>query len=309
MTIITIASNERACPVLYKALWVLPSLFLVGLPGCSPPPSGDDGYVDRMAEEHAGDRPIASGAVESASDADAADAVRAESVTYANVGGRPIVGYLARPGRDAANTPTPAPGIIVIHEWWGLNDNIRAIARQLAGAGYTALAVDLFDGEVAEDSARARELVSGITEREGEIDDSLRQAYRYLSEDQKAPSVGVIGWCFGGAWSLRTALLLPDEIDATVIYYGKLVTDRDKLAALQMPILGIFGAEDQSIPVATVREFESALHALGKDAAIHVYEGANHAFANPSGTRYNTEAATDAWGKTTAFFEASLKGN
>jgi len=318
MTMTMIASNERACPAsaLHNALWLLPSLVLVGLPGCSPPPpssppqpTGDDdaGYVDRMAEEHAGDHPVASGAVEPVPGA--ADAL-GETVTYANVAGRPVAGFLARPGGDAAESagaPAP-PGIIVIHEWWGLNDNIRAIARQLADAGYAALAVDLFNGEVAADATRARELTSGVSGRAAEIDDNLRQAYRYLSEDQGAPRVGVIGWCFGGAWSLRTALLLPDEVDATVIYYGKLVTDRDELAPLQMPILGIFGAEDQSIPVATVREFESALHALGKDATIRVYEGANHAFANPSGTRYNAEAARDAWDKTTAFFEENLKG-
>jgi carboxymethylenebutenolidase len=324
MTVTTIASCEQpARAALHSALWVLPSLVLVALPGCSPtssPPSsppppmpqptgGDDDdakYVDRMAEEHAGDRPIASGAVDPESATTVDTDVRAEAVTYANVGGRPVSGFLARPGRDAYATAA-TPGIIVIHEWWGLNDNIRAIARQLADAGYVALAVDLFNGEVAQDATRARELTSGVGGREAEIDDNLRQAYRYLSEDQGAPRVGVIGWCFGGAWSLRTALLLPDEIDATVIYYGKLVTDRDKLAPLRMPILGIFGAEDQSIPVATVREFESALHALGKDATIRVYEGANHAFANPSGTRYNAEAARDAWDKTTTFFEDNLK--
>ena len=102
-------------------------------------------------------------------------------------------------------------------------------------------------------------------------------------------------------------MLLPDEIDATVIYYGRLVTDRDRLEPLHVPILGIFGAEDQGIPVDSVREFESTLQELGKDVSIHVYDEAGHAFANPSGTRYNAEAAEDAWSKTMAFFEEHLR--
>jgi carboxymethylenebutenolidase len=196
--------------------------------------------------------------------------------------------------------------VIVIQEGWGLNDNIRAMARRLAAEGYVALAVDLYEGQVAEESARARELMSAAMERAESLEDNLRQAHRYLGE-QGAESIGVIGWCFGGGWSLRTALLLPDEIDATVIYYGRLVTDSEQLAALESPILGLFGSEDQGIPLESVREFESVLESLGKDAAIHVYEGANHAFANPSGTRYNADAAEDAWKKTLEFFTANLK--
>ena len=118
--------------------------------------------------------------------------------------------------------------------------------------------------------------------------------------------MGVIGWCFGGGWSFRTALALPDAIDAAVIYYGEPVTDRDRLDALEMPILGLFGGADQGIPVARVREMEAALDALGKDATIVVYDGANHAFANPSGRRYDAEAAEDAWTRTTAFLAEHL---
>jgi carboxymethylenebutenolidase len=271
-------------------------VLVIALLGCSAP---QDDYTDRMAAEHEGDAPVASWAV----GAEPASEVRAETVTYGDVTGRPVIGFLARPARDAEG----APGIIVIHEWWGLNDNIRDMTRQLAGLGYNALAVDLYRGEVAEDSDGARGLMSGTMEREAELETNLRSAYRYLADELSAPAVGTIGWCFGGGWSLRTALLLPDEVDATVIYYGRLVTERERLEPLQMPILGIFGAEDQGIPVDTVREFESTLKELGKSASVHVYEGANHAFANPSGTRYNDEAAEDAWSKTTAFFAEHLR--
>jgi carboxymethylenebutenolidase len=274
---------------------VLSTLLLVA--GCGS--GSDDEYADRMATEHEADRPVPGGLAASA--VDSSVAIDESEVTYATVNDNSITGFLARPAEGDGKA-----GVIVIQEWWGLNDNIRAMARRLAAEGYVALAVDLYEGQVAEESARARELMSAAMERAESLEDNLRQAHRYLGE-QGAESIGVIGWCFGGGWSLRTALLLPDEIDATVIYYGRLVTDSEQLAALESPILGLFGSEDQGIPLESVREFESVLESLGKDAAIHVYEGANHAFANPSGTRYNADAAEDAWKKTLEFFTANLK--
>jgi carboxymethylenebutenolidase len=149
--------------------------------------------------------------------------------------------------------------------------------------------------------------MSASMEREAELEDNLRQAYAFLTEEAGAPRVGVIGWCFGGGWSLRTALMLPGEIDAAVIYYGRLITDREQLKALDAPLLGIFGAEDGGIPIDGVKEFETALNELGKDSQILIYDGAEHAFANPSGTRYDAEAAEDAWAETLAFLEEHLE--
>lgn len=261
--------------------------------------SGEDDYAERMATEHEGDEPVASGAAGQ----DPGANVEAEDVVYAEVGGVPVTGYLAKPAAAAADLPA----IIVIQEWWGLNDNIRSMARQLAGQGYTALAVDLYQGQVATDPETARSLMSESMGREAELEQNLRQAYAYLSGQAAATRVGVIGWCFGGGWSLRTALLLPGEIDGAVIYYGHLITDREQLAALDAPILGIFGAEDGGIPLESVREFETALYELGKEANVVVYDGAEHAFANPSGTRYDAGAAEDAWAETLAFFEKHLE--
>ncbi len=195
----------------------------------------------------------------------------------------------------------------MIHEWWGLNDNIRAMAERLAAEGYLALAVDLYGGEIADEPQQARELMQRAMGNAQAAEENLRRAYEYLTREQGVERVGTIGWCFGGAWSLRAALLLPAEIDATVIYYGRLVVDRDRLATLQMPILGLFGELDGGIPVETVREFEAVLESLGKPAEIHVYPGADHAFANPSGTRYNPEAAEDAWKRTTEFLARNLE--
>jgi carboxymethylenebutenolidase len=117
----------------------------------------------------------------------------------------------------------------------------------------------------------------------------------------------VIGWCLGGGGSLRTALDMGDEIDAAVVYYGRLLTDPEILANLRSPLLGLFGAEDSGIPVDTVRQFETVLAELGQDAEIVVHEGAHHAFGNPSGTRYQPEAARDAWARTLAFFDEHLR--
>ncbi|HSF39286.1 MAG TPA: dienelactone hydrolase family protein, partial [Thermoanaerobaculia bacterium] len=125
-------------------------------------------------------------------------------------------------------------------------------------------------------------------------------------EGKGAKKIGSIGWCFGGGWSLATAMLLPDKIDATVMYYGRVETDPKKLAPIKAPILGFFGGKDKSIPVDNVRAFEKALKDLGKPVEIHIYENADHAFANASGGNYNPEAAKDSWTKTTAFLKKNL---
>ena len=259
--------------------------------------ANNDAYAVAMEREHAGDSPIANGAAGGES-----TSVLGEAVAYATVSGVEISGYLARP----AGIEGPLPGLIVIQEWWGLNDNIRAMAEKLAGEGYQALAVDLYRGEVAETREQASALMRDSMQREESLKDNLRQAHAFLVE-QGAPAVGSIGWCFGGGWSLQSALALGDELDAAVIYYGRVDTDPVDLAPLEAPILGIFGALDRGIPVESVREFEEALESLDHPAEIYVYQDADHAFANPSGTRYNPVAAEDAWAKTVEFFARHLK--
>ncbi len=254
--------------------------------------------VERMAHEHRGDAPVANPVSEAAP----AVPVTGETVVYATVDGRSVKGYLARPEGGAEDLP----GLIVIHEWWGLNDNIRAMTRRLAGEGYAALAVDLYGGRTAEEPTGARELAMEANDHPPQALSNLRQAYGYLANDVGAPKVASIGWCFGGGWSLRTALALPRTLSAVIIYYGSLVTDRDQLATLEMPILGFFGGRDPSIPPAEVQRFEGTLHDLGKDATIIVYPDAGHAFANPSGRNYDPEAAADAWQKTVRFLADNL---
>jgi len=253
-----------------------------------------------MAEQHKHDKPTATTAAAAAP----AQEVTGEEVVYATVAGKPVRGYLARPKASKG----PLPGLIVIHEWWGLNDNIRGMAKRLAGEGYTALAVDLYGGQHAETPDKAKELMGAAMQDTAAALDNLKQAYGFLETKEKAPKIGVIGWCFGGGWSLQTALLLPDKIKATVIYYGHPETDKAKLATLKMPILGLYGAKDQAIPVASARGLEKDLKELGKDAEFHIYDDADHAFANPSGGNYNAKDADDAWRRTTAFLKKNLKG-
>lgn len=274
-------------------LWVL--LFAVSSFGAAQ--QSHEEYVSRMEKEHATDEPIAN----PASQADPAVEVVSQDGTYAGIDGKDIVGYVAHPKGEI-----PKAGLVVIHEWWGLNDNVKAMARRLAGAGYLALAVDLYEGEVAEDRTDASRLARGSGERTEQILDNLAQAIEHL-RNAGVERIGVIGWCFGGGWSLRTALAFPDKVDAAVIYYGRLTTDQQELEGLSSPLLGIFGALDEGIPIATVREFQAVLTGLDKEAAIHIYEDADHAFANPSGTRYNEVAAEDAWAKTLAFFAQHLQ--
>lgn len=265
------------------------------LAACQPDPPD---YAGDMRQQHDGDAPTATAATE----ADTAG-VTTERVRYATVDGEPVTGTLARP----AGAEAGLPGVIVIQEWWGLNDNVEAMARRLAAEGYVALAVDLYGGEVATTPDGAMALMREAMGREDALADNLRQAHRYLSGTVGAPRVGTVGWCFGGMWSLRAALALPTEVDAAVVYYGRPVTDPDRLAALQMPVLAFFGGADESIPQDTVAAFDRALTEAGVEHRVEVYPGAAHAFANPSGQAYDAAAAEDAWARTTEFFAAHLR--
>lgn len=230
--------------------------------------------------------------------------VIAESVEYVTIDGEAIKGYYAYP----EDTTESLPGILAIHEWWGLNDNIQAMTRRLAGEGYQVLAVDLYNGQTAKTPQEAINLVSQVANNPFASEANIAKAYNYLTKEKQAPSVASIGWCFGGSWSLETALLFPQELDAAVIYYGGQVGEvtPEELATLEMPILGIFGAEDTSIPVETVENLKSTLEELEKSAEFHIYDDAGHAFANPSGQNYVAEAAEAAWKETTEFLAENL---
>ncbi len=276
---------------------ILSALFSVSLAAHA---MTDAEYYAAMAAMHASDTPAPSPAAMEKP----AQRVTGAEVVYATVGGKQVRGYLSRP----AAAKGPFPGIIVVHEWWGLNDNMRRMTDRLAGEGYEALAVDLYDGQpAAKTPDEAKKLVMGVMSDKDSAKDNLRQAYAYLHDHEHATRMGVIGWCFGGGWALQTALLFPDKLDAAVMYYGQPVTDVKTLATLKMPLLGLFGEEDMGITVADVLNFQDALKQAGVDADIHEYPGAGHAFANPSGEHYNPAVAKDAWQRTVAFFKQHLQ--
>jgi len=222
-------------------------------------------------------------------------------IIYGQSGDQLHKGYLSQPENIKAKS-----GLIVIHEWWGLNENIHLMADQLAGLGYHSLAVDLYDGKSAEGVREAFQLMTGLSKNEDAALANLKEAYDYLTNELGAEKVGIIGWCLGGKWSLRGSLMLPNEIDATVIYYGSLIDDREQLATLEMPIIGFVGTKDRPY-INQFIQFDKDLKALNKDYSVHFYEGAGHAFANASGTAYEPEAAEDSWKKTVNFLAVHLK--
>ncbi|MDH3351234.1 MAG: dienelactone hydrolase family protein [Gammaproteobacteria bacterium] len=254
--------------------------------------------VDAMTREHAGDTAEPSDAAKIAP----RRPVVSERLPYAEVKDELVYGHFVFP----ADMIEPLPAIVVIHEWWGLNDNIRAMADRLAGEGFIVLAVDLFGGKTATSAGVARQYMSNVVENPDSAVANIRQAIDFLNRTAGAPRVGSLGWCFGGGWSLNVTMLFPDDVHAGVIYYGQVTDDEDRLHAINAPILGIFGAEDKGISVASVRRFEAALERLRKSYEIHIYPGADHAFANPSGKAYNAEAAADAWQRTLEFLNHHL---
>lgn len=272
--------------------------------GCGPAPqdsrtAADGDYSERMAKEHEHDQPTANPMAQSAT----SDRVRSQTVTYGRVGGRDVEGYLAYP----ADAEGGLPAVLVLHEWWGLNDNIRAMTNQLAAEGYAALALDLYGGQFADQPEKARALMEASMAKPKELSQNILQAYTFLNQEIKAARIGAIGWCFGGGMSLKAGLELGDRLDAVIVYYGHVGGDPEELKRLKAPLLGLFGAADQGIPLESVKAFESALKSLGKPAEIHVYAGAAHAFANPSGGNYKADAAQDAWKRSVDFLATHLK--
>src|SRR5438552_2910923 len=201
----------------------------------------------------------------------------------------------------------PFPGIVVIHEWWGLNDWVKEQASKLADQGYAALAIDLYRGKVADNPDIAHELMRGVPEDRAARD--LHAAVEFLraQSNVKKDRIASIGWCMGGGYSLDVALEEP-TLTAAVINYGHLAVDADSLKKINASILGIFGGQDRGIPVDDVKKFEQTLKQLGKKVETVIYPNAGHAFENPNNKDgYRPDDAADAWKRTVKFLESSLK--
>lgn len=223
-------------------------------------------------------------------------------------------GYLVYPSASnenkSGNNNGTLPAVVMIHENKGLNDHIKNMANLLARNGYVVLAVDLFKGEVTTDRNRSSELTQYIRDNPDIATANLQSAVKYLASlpNVNAEKIASLGWCFGGAQSLQLALNSQDHpLSATIIYYGRLITDNATLAKIKWPVLGIFGDQDSSIPVETVKEFESALNSNNIPNEIYIFKGVGHAFANPSGDNYAPKETKDAWDKTLSFLDKHLR--
>lgn len=201
----------------------------------------------------------------------------------------------------------PFPALIVVHEWWGLNDWVKQQAEKLAGQGYVALAVDLYRGKVADNPDMAHELMRGLAEDRATRD--LRAAYDFLAAQASVEKdrIGSIGWCMGGGYALDAALAEP-HLAAAVINYGHLATEPSELKKINAPILGLFGGQDRGITPDDVKKFQQSMEQLGKKIEVKIYPDAGHAFENPNNKQgYRPEDAADAWRRTVDFLAGTLK--
>jgi carboxymethylenebutenolidase len=233
--------------------------------------------------------------------------VKSSDITFKS-GDEQIKGFLAEPDGKG-----PFPAVVVIQEWWGLNDWIKDNAKRLAAQGYVALAPDLYRGKVTDDRAVASQLLKGMPQDRALRD--LKAAVDVLAkkDNVKKDKIGSIGWCMGGGLSLRLSLNEP-QVVACVICYGPVVSDANMLKPLAASVLGIFGEDDKGIPAAGVRQFEEALKKAGKKVdQVKIYKGAGHGFMRamngPTKNPEHREAETkDAWALIDKFFARELAG-
>lgn len=202
--------------------------------------------------------------------------------------------------------PGPHPGLIVIHEWWGLNDWIKEQAQHFASEGYVALAVDLYRGQVATDPDTAHQLSRGLPQDRGVRDLTSAAAFLARQKNVDPRRIGAIGWCMGGGYAALLAVADPN-LKAVSINYGSLPTDRAALGKIHAAVLGNFGGQDRGITPADVHAFEAAMRSLGKSLDVKIYPDAGHAFENPNNKNgYRPRDAQDAQARSTHFLAEHL---
>jgi len=219
-------------------------------------------------------------------------------ITFRRPDGTECNGYIAsQDGNDSA------PGLVVIQEWWGVNDQIKAVADRCAAQGYRAMVPDLYKGKVTLDAAEAKHLMTNLNFADAAGQD-IRGAAQHLKQSSK--KVGVVGFCMGGALALYAASK-NSKIGACVIFYGIHPKVKPDLPNVHAPVLGNYGEKDKSVPPAVVHDLERQLKDLGKQVDMKVYKDADHAFFNDTRPEvYDAEASADAWQRTTAFLRKHL---
>jgi carboxymethylenebutenolidase len=201
----------------------------------------------------------------------------------------------------------PFPALVVIHEWWGLNEWIKEQASALADQGYVALAIDLYRGKVATTPDEAHQIMRGVPEDRAHRDLLAATTYLRSLNMVNERRIGAIGWCMGGGYALDLAVADP-KLKVAVINYGHLASDKATLKKIHASILGIFGGQDMGIPVTDVNQFEAQMKALHKKVEIHIIPDAGHAFENPNNKKgYRAEDAKQAGKITDEFLAKNLK--
>jgi carboxymethylenebutenolidase len=237
--------------------------------------------------------------VSSAPQAAVASGLVTQLVQQTDASGQVLMGYLSR-SADAK----PQPAVVVIQEWWGLNQNIKDIANRFAQAGYVAFAPDLYHGAVASEPNDAQKLAmelvmaDAVREIQGALGFLLAQSF------VAGPKAGIVGFCMGGGLALQTSLVA-DNVGAAAVFYGRPLTP-DQAAQVKAPILGLYGTADQSNPVQAVKTMQDALTKDGVPNEFHLYDGAPHAFFNDTQPSYRADAAADAWQQTLTWFHRYL---
>jgi len=232
----------------------------------------------------------------------------AKMVGFNRPDGKSVNGYLAEPD-IRGNAAAKAPGIVVIQEWWGLNDQIKSVADKLAKSGYRALVPDLYRGKVALEANEAQHLMQGLNFGDAAGQD-IRGAVQYLK--QSSPKVGVTGFCMGGALTVLSAVNVP-EADAAVIWYGYPPLEYVDAKKIKAPLLGHWATQDQAFAISGVDALEKKLREANVKFEFHRYN-CKHAFANETADqkkldmlRYDPKAAELAWQRTIDFLAKHLK--
>lgn len=192
--------------------------------------------------------------------------------------------------------------LLVIHEWWGLNDYIKQEAERLQNqlGNVNVLALDMYDGKVATNAEEASKCMRGVVESRART--IIETAIAYAGTEAR---ISTIGWCFGGGWSMQAALLAGNKAVGCVIYYGMPEMDQEKLKALAAPVLGIFAGKDGWVSPKVVDDFRTAMKSAGKSLTVKSYN-AEHAFANPSNPKFDKSASADAHARALKFLKKSF---
>ena len=225
-----------------------------------------------------------------------------ESLPYAEIADGLVYGHFAIP----ADMIDPLPAVVIVHDWFGLNQTVRSAAERLAGDGFIVLAVDLFSGQTADTVAAARELEVEVVENSRAAEDNLRQAIEFIRISSGAPTIAIVGYGFGGGWALRSALEPRSSLSAAVSFYGQVITDEDRLADSEVPFLGFFSESDRAVPVQNVRDFAASMRGLQKDADVQILADVRRGFVDVSSENYNGARAGEAWRQMVSFLNAQM---